>query len=153
MWLCFIFAFNCHQYFSAAIKGIHGTNYPGNKPPRLHKHIEPSSPPCDVDVDGIFWYCDNQYGVYIENKVLIYFYFYHVYDYWSLASGDKPLSEPMMAWCTDAYMRHLASMGYLSVNMYRKTQGGVDCIVLTWKDLIKKELKPPRQCCLLMIHK
>ena len=24
--------------------------------------------------------------------------------------GDKPLSEPMMAWFTDSYMRHLASL-------------------------------------------
>ena len=24
--------------------------------------------------------------------------------------GDKPLSEPMMAWFTDAFMRHSASM-------------------------------------------
>ena len=26
-------------------------------------------------------------------------------------SGDKPLSEPLMALITDAYMRHSASMG------------------------------------------
>ena len=25
-------------------------------------------------------------------------------------SGDKPLSEPMMAWITDTYMRHSATM-------------------------------------------
>ena len=28
---------------------------------------------------------------------------------WRL-SGDKPLSEPMMTWFIDAYMRHSASM-------------------------------------------
>ena len=27
--------------------------------------------------------------------------------------GDKPLSEPMMTYSTDAYMRHLASMSYI----------------------------------------
>ena len=28
-------------------------------------------------------------------------------------AGDKPLSEPMMVWFTDAYMCHLASMSLL----------------------------------------
>ena len=27
-------------------------------------------------------------------------------------TGDKPLPEPMMAYFTEAYMRHLASMSY-----------------------------------------
>ena len=33
-------------------------------------------------------------------------------------SGDKPLSEPMMAWLNDAYMRHSASISwYLALQM------------------------------------
>ena len=39
--------------------------------------------------------------------------------------GDKPLSEPMMAWPTDAYMHHSASVSemweYSSLYCYRNT--------------------------------
>ena len=31
--------------------------------------------------------------------------------------SDKPLSEPMMAYFTDAYMRHSASMSYINLEL------------------------------------
>ena len=36
-------------------------------------------------------------------------------------SGDKPLSEPMMAYLNDAYMRHSVSMSYIyNLHLQRK---------------------------------
>ena len=33
-------------------------------------------------------------------------------------TGDKPLSEPMMAYFTDAYVRHSTSLSYDSISVF-----------------------------------
>ena len=44
-------------------------------------------------------------------------------------TGDKSLSEPMMAEFTDTYMRHLASMSYRDID--HKSMEITPCITLT----------------------